>query len=102
LWFGGRGRSIWWHQLKKVIKGVGMVDGSWLVNNVARVVGDESSTFFLEGSLSEDVHFIAMFNRLYELAYNKLVCVADMCNLGWRVNGEAWKWRRKLFVWGKI
>jgi len=25
--------------------------------------------------------------------------VSDMCLLGWGVNGGAWRWRRRLFVW---
>jgi hypothetical protein len=41
----------------------------------------------------------ACFNRLFELADNKLTTVANMHFLGWEVNGEAWKWRRRLFVW---
>jgi hypothetical protein len=25
--------------------------------------------------------------------------VYDMCQLGWGVDGEAWRWRRRLFAW---
>ena len=25
--------------------------------------------------------------------------VADMCALGWEVGGEAWRWRRRLWMW---
>jgi len=23
----------------------------------------------------------------------------DMCRLGWGIKGEAWRWRRRLFMW---
>jgi len=36
---------------------------------------------------------------LYELADNKLDTVAELFARGWGVNGEAWKWRRRLFEW---
>lgn len=35
----------------------------------------------------------------FELAENKVIIVVDMKLLGWGVNGEAWKWRRRLFAW---
>lgn len=41
---------------------------------------------------SLDVKFI----RLFELAENKLAIVVGK---HFTVNGEAWKWRRRLFVW---
>jgi hypothetical protein len=37
--------------------------------------------------------------RLFELAENKLATVTEMFTLGWGVNGEAWKRRRRLFSW---
>jgi hypothetical protein len=39
------------------------------------------------------------FGRLFDLATNKLISVADMCALGWEVGGEAWSWRRSLWSW---
>lgn len=38
LQLGGGGGSVWWQQLNKVVKGVGLVDGWWLVSNIVRVV----------------------------------------------------------------
>jgi len=29
----------------------------------------------------------------------KELSVFDMCQLGWGEEGEAWSWRRRLFVW---
>ena len=39
------------------------------------------------------------FSRLYELSLLKGESVAAMRALGWGVEGEAWRWRRRLFVW---
>jgi len=37
--------------------------------------------------------------RLFDMAENKDVTVDDMCGLDWRLEGEGWKWRHKLFAW---
>ncbi|GAU37807.1 hypothetical protein TSUD_276240 [Trifolium subterraneum] len=37
--------------------------------------------------------------RLFDLAVNKSVSVADMFQLGWGVGGETWVWRRQLRAW---
>lgn len=34
----------------------------------------------------------------FDLYHDKLITVADMYVLGCDVNGEAWKWRRRLFA----
>ncbi|GAU23355.1 hypothetical protein TSUD_334020 [Trifolium subterraneum] len=39
------------------------------------------------------------FGRLFDLAENKSVSVAEMFLLGWGAGGEAWLWRRPLRVW---
>ncbi|RHN40606.1 hypothetical protein MtrunA17_Chr8g0356521 [Medicago truncatula] len=39
------------------------------------------------------------YTRLFDLAVNKFVIVAEMFSLYWEVNGEAWKWGRRLFAW---
>jgi len=46
-----------------------------------------------------ELPFELRFRRLFDLADNKLVFVTEMHFLGWGVNGEAWKWRRRLFAW---
>jgi len=30
---------------------------------------------------------------------SKWVSIFEMFQLGWEVNGDAWKWRRRLFAW---
>ncbi|GAU25000.1 hypothetical protein TSUD_292110 [Trifolium subterraneum] len=37
--------------------------------------------------------------RLFDLAKNKTVLVAEMSSLGWGSGGEAWVWRRPLRAW---
>lgn len=39
------------------------------------------------------------FPRLYELAVDKTVTVANICSLGMRHGGEGWRWRRRLWAW---
>ncbi|MCI17153.1 receptor-like protein kinase ANXUR2, partial [Trifolium medium] len=36
---------------------------------------------------------------LFDLAENKSSTVAEMSSLGWKAGGEAWAWRRQLWVW---
>jgi len=47
----------------------------------------------------DKVSLAMSFNRHIELAENKLATVDEMFLLGWEVNGEAWKWWRRLFAW---
>ena len=46
-----------------------------------------------------DEEFRVRFNRLYDLSLFKGALVSDMCHLGWGMDGEAWRWRRRLFAW---
>jgi hypothetical protein len=39
------------------------------------------------------------FRRLFDLAENKSSIVADIFSSGREVGGEAWLWRRPLWVW---
>jgi hypothetical protein len=39
------------------------------------------------------------FGRLFDLAENKSSTVAEMFSAGWEAGGEAWVWRRQLWVW---
>ena len=43
--------------------------------------------------------FRVWFSRLFELSVCKGVSVLEMSQLGWGEGGEAWRWRRRLFVW---
>jgi len=46
-----------------------------------------------------DVPLCERFSRLYVLADNKAITVRNMFFLGWEAGGDAWKWRRWLWVW---
>jgi len=66
---------------------------------VSRVLGDGKNTFFWFDNWVGDVPLRRRFGRLFDLAINKLVTVADMFDLGWEEGGEAWRWRRRLWTW---
>ncbi|GAU47989.1 hypothetical protein TSUD_272340 [Trifolium subterraneum] len=87
--------SLW----KQVLTGVGLLDPRWLVDNIVRKVGDGRNTLFWKDNWLDDGPVERSFSRLYALAENKLVTVADMCDLGWGPNGEGWRWRRGLRAW---
>jgi len=49
-----------------------------------------------------DIPLATSYARLFELSENKLAMVSEMFALDWGVGGEAWKWRRRLFVWEEV
>jgi hypothetical protein len=59
-------------------------------------VGDESDTFFWTDPWLGGV---PLCERLFYLAENKSNTVAEMFSSGWAAGGEAWVWRRQLWVW---
>jgi len=62
-------------------------------------VGNGKNIYFWSDVLVGGVSFKERFSRLLELSVDKWVSVFDLFQLGWGVNGEAWKWRRRLFAW---
>lgn len=66
----------------KVREGVGLLNEGWLLDNVDREVGDDSSTLFSNNPSLDGSFFYVRFRRLYELIENKLATVADMHVLG--------------------
>ncbi|GAU13302.1 hypothetical protein TSUD_42560 [Trifolium subterraneum] len=102
---GGRVRfsegvgSSWWRGLNTVRSGVGLRDDRWLVDNIRRKVGGGCGSLFWLDPWLEDNPLSRSFSRLYDLAVDKNILVADMFAAGWGVGGEAWKWRRRLFAW---
>ena len=70
-----------------------MLEDKWLLDNIVREMGDGVSSLWVGELLLE-----LRFGRLFDLADN-IVSVAEMHFLVWGVNGEAWKWRRRLFLW---
>jgi len=71
----------------------------WFDGCVVRRVGDGAYTLFWHDRWCGDVPFRARFSMLYDLALNKSIIVKDMFDFGWGVRGEAWQWRKGLWVW---
>jgi hypothetical protein len=96
---GGKGGSSWWENLNKIRMEAGLVNERWLVDNINSEVGNKMSTLLWRDPWLDGVLLEASFRRLFELAENKLATIAETKMMGWGVNGEAWKWLMKLFVW---
>jgi len=46
-----------------------------------------------------DSPLCVQYSRLFDLAVNKSISVAAICDLGWEKGREAWQWRRRLWAW---
>ena len=90
---GARLDSAWWHAIATLRR------EEWFNSHVARSVGNGKQIYFWWDVWVGGVSFREKFSRLFELAMDKWVSVFDMCQLGWGENGEAWKWRQRLFAW---
>jgi hypothetical protein len=96
---GGRSVSSWWKEVASIRDGLGEVGEGWFRDNVERKVGDGVDTAFWLDPWVGGVPLSVRFGRLFNLAVNKSISVADMCELGWDEGGEAWQWRRRLWAW---
>ena len=96
---GGGDSSVWWRMLCGIRTDGGFGEGSWFENNVRRVVGGGSSTFFGSDNWVGGSPLCEQFPRLFDLAVNKGVTVREMARRGWEIGGGAWEWRRCLLVW---
>lgn len=67
--------------------------------NVRRVVGGGSGTFFWTNNWVRGVPLWVKFPRLVALAENRWVTVEEMAMRGWEDGGGVWVWRRRLFAW---
>jgi len=90
---GGREASMWWHDIAALRR------EEWFSDHVSRSVGDKKHTLFWSDVWVGGVSFRDRFSRLFELSMFKGESVFDMCLLGWDNEGEAWRWRRRLFAW---
>jgi len=96
---GGRSVSYWWREVARIRDGVGSDGAGWFREMVVRKVGDEVDTSFWFDRWLGEVPFCQRFRRLFDLAKNKLHSVTTMFSLGWGEDGDAWQWRRRLWVW---
>ena len=78
---------------------MGENDGGWFAERVSKVLGDGKNTYFWLDRWVREVPLCRRFARLFDLTTNKLSTVADIYDLGWEDGGEAWSWRRRLWVW---
>jgi len=90
---------VWWKDVVCIRDGSSSVLGSWFSDNLRLRVGNGVTTWFWLDRWVSDVPLCEKFRRLYDLSDNKLATVAQMFHWGWGVGGEAWKWRRRLWVW---
>jgi len=79
--------------------GVRFGEGSWFEENVRRVVGRGSITYFLLDNWVGGAPLCVRFPRLYDLAENKGVMVREIARKGWADGGDASEWRRRLLAW---
>ena len=90
---GGHDTSLWWRDIYALCR------EEWFSDHVSRLVGNGRNTlFWVDGWLGGEALSVR-FSRLYDLSLDREVSVSDMFHGGWGVDGEAWRWRRRLFVW---
>ena len=90
---GGRQASEWWRVVHSLSR------ESWFTDHVTRGVGNGRTTRFWSDVWCGRVSFSVRYSRLFELSAFKGESVLGMSQLGWGEGGEAWRWRRRLFVW---
>jgi len=96
---GGSEGSVWWREITNIRDGVRSVVSTWYHDNLCLKVGNGSSTLFWFNRWLGEVPFQVRFRRVFDLAENKLMTVAQMYDLGWDIRGGAWRWRRRLQAW---
>jgi len=93
LCVGGRDGSTWWRNISA------LRSEGWFHSNVSRSLVDGTKTLFWTDVWVGELSLPDRFSRLYELSLLKGETVAAMRSLGWEEEGEAWRWRRRLFAW---
>jgi len=90
---GGRHASAWWRTIAALHKEL------WFRDHASRLVGNGKHIYFWSDVWIGGVSIRDGFSRLFDLSMSKWVSVFEMFQLGWEVNGDAWKWRCRLFAW---
>ncbi|XP_024628764.2 uncharacterized protein [Medicago truncatula] len=99
LELGGRSCSSWWREVGRIRDGDGGVGGSWFGDSVRRKVGDGTDTLFWQHWWCGRAPLRELFPRLFDLAMNKDISVANMFSLRLLRGGEGWSWRRRRRLW---
>jgi hypothetical protein len=95
---GGGSGSSWWREIVRIRDGVGDIGGRWFGKCVTKKVGDELDAFFCTDPWLDEIPLSERFERLFDLAENKLSTIVEMSSSGWEAGGKAWVWRRQLWV----
>jgi hypothetical protein len=82
----------------RIRDGAGGIGGGWFGESVVKKVGDGSETFFWTDTWIDNTPLCVRFQRLFDLAVSRSSTVAWLFYLGWGTRGEAWEWRRPLWV----
>ena len=93
LCVGGRDGSAWWRNISA------LRSEGWFHSNVSRSLSDGTKALFWTDVWVGELSLRDRFSRLYELSLLKGETVAAMRALGWEEEGEAWRWRHRLFAW---
>jgi len=97
--WGGRSGSSWWRGVGRIRDGVDDSSGGWFGNIVMWRVGDGAETLFWSHRWIGGIPLSVWFRRMFDLAENKTITVANLFSLGLGQEGEGWSWRRKLWAW---
>ncbi|GAU21280.1 hypothetical protein TSUD_286900 [Trifolium subterraneum] len=79
---GGRGPT-WLCVVARIRDGEGAVGGAWFAEGVAKRVGNGADTSFWSDPWLDGVPLCVRYRRLFNLATNQSLSVAEMCELGW-------------------
>ena len=94
--------SSWWRDLGRIRDGDGESGGGWFGHSVMRRVGDGAETLLWSHRWIGGSPLSVWFHRLFELAENKTITVANLFSMGLARDGEGWSWRRRLWAWESV
>ena len=79
--------------------GLGVGEGRWFRDNIVHKVGNGKHTLFWSDHWVGSFPLCEQFSRLFGLAVNKSILVAEMFLLRWDKGGAACQWRCRLWAW---
>jgi len=91
--------SSWWREVGRIRDGVSVLGGGWFGDSVLRKVGDGTDTLFWSHRWCGGAPLCERFPRLFDLAENKTVTLAEMFSFDMVQGVEGWRWRRRLWAW---
>lgn len=89
---------MWWNDLTNIKKVIGVGVGRWINNNLRLELGDGVSTLFWWDLWLDGWVWVLRLTTFFYFSDNKMTSMPNKAiRLGW--GGEAWKWRKRLWVW---